>query len=126
MNKNSETLDIGQAELNLNYHPDDIESIHSLQSFCPDYFKIIQEFGLGKIWQRPALSSREKECIVLASLITQGDCEVQLRQHVFTAQQRGLAVNDILESIILLTVYIGVPRTLNAIEVVRRVLAERK
>lgn len=116
----------GQDMLNNTYHADDTEQLNKLASFCPDYFNLIQDLGLGNIWQRPGLTLREKELIVFASLITQGDTELQLRQHVHTAFKRDLKQDDILECIILLTVYVGVPRTLNAIETVLDELEQHK
>lgn len=97
------------------YSADDAEQLLKLKAFSPDYFKIIEEFGLQKLWQRDGLSDREKELVVLGSLITLGDCAQEIQQHFFSAQQRGVAPNEITEVIILLTAYIGVPRTLNAI-----------
>ncbi|CAB3657178.1 carboxymuconolactone decarboxylase family protein [Paraburkholderia rhynchosiae] len=117
-------LSAGQRELNEIYHPAHAASLRTLKDFCPDYFSIVEEFGLGNLWQRPSLTAREKELVVFSTLITQGDTELQLRQHVHTALKRGMKFEEILESIILLAVYIGVPRTLNAIQVVRSELAE--
>jgi 4-carboxymuconolactone decarboxylase len=116
---------LGQEELDRAYHPADVVALQALQSLSPDYFKIIQEFGLGNLWQRPTLSPREKELVVLSTLITQGSTENQLRQHVHTAFKRAVNLEEILECIILLTVYVGVPRTLNAIETVHAAMKER-
>jgi len=110
---------IGEQELNKAYHPDDVAAFKQLQSFCPDYFHIIQEFGLGSLWQRPCLSAREKELVAIAALVTQGDSEREIRQHLHTAPLRGLTITDITECIILLSIYIGVPRTYNAMEIIR-------
>jgi 4-carboxymuconolactone decarboxylase len=90
-----------------------------VKAFCPDYFSIIEEFGLGNLWQRPTFTAREKELVVLGSLITMGDSEIQLRQHVHTAVKRGMRVDEIIECVILLAVYVGVPRTLTAIQTVK-------
>jgi 4-carboxymuconolactone decarboxylase len=114
----------GQRELDEIYHPAHAASLRTLQAFSPDYFAIIEEFGLGNLWQRATLTPRDKELVVFSTLITQGDTELQLRQHVHTALKRGMKLEEILECIILLAVYVGVPRTLNAIQIVRSELAE--
>jgi 4-carboxymuconolactone decarboxylase len=114
----------GDAEMERVYHPSDVAFLRSIQSFCPDYFEVIQAFGLGNLWQRPTLSPRDKELVVFSTLITQGDTEIQLRQHVHTALKRGMNLDEILECIILLAVYVGVPRTLNAINIVRETMKE--
>ncbi|MEX3960407.1 carboxymuconolactone decarboxylase family protein [Trinickia sp. EG282A] len=120
----SSGVSAGQRELDESYHPAHLASLRALKGFCPDYFSIIEEFGLGNLWQRPGLTARDKELVVFSTLITQGDTEVQLRQHVHTALKRGMKFEEILECIILLAVYVGVPRTLNAIQIVRSELAE--
>ncbi|PMS37205.1 4-carboxymuconolactone decarboxylase [Trinickia symbiotica] len=117
-------LSAGQRELNEIYHPAHAAWLMELKEFCPSYFSIIEEFGLGDLWQRPGLTARDKELVVFSTLITQGDTEIQLRQHVHTALKRGMTLEEILECIVLLAVYVGVPRTLSAIQTVRSELAE--
>lgn len=116
---NADLAAAGQRELDKVYHPAHAASLRAVKAFCPDYFSIIEEFGLGNLWQRPTFTAREKELVVLASLITMGDTEMQLRQHVHTARNRGVRIDEILECIILLAVYVGVPRTLSAIQIVK-------
>ena len=91
------------------------EELLALKAFCPDYFSIISAFGLETLWQRDGLTPREKELIVLSSLISQGDMSAEIRQHYVSAGRRGVTLNDMLELVIFLTAYTGVPRTLNAI-----------
>ncbi|CAB3775046.1 carboxymuconolactone decarboxylase family protein [Paraburkholderia humisilvae] len=116
---NADHVAAGQRELDTVYHPAHAAWLRQLKSFCPDYFSIIEEFGLGNLWQRPLLSAREKELIVFSTLITQGDAEIQIRQHVHTGLKRGMRVEEMLECVILLAVYIGVPRTLTAIHIIK-------
>jgi 4-carboxymuconolactone decarboxylase len=116
---NADALSAGQRELDNVYHPEHAAWLRAVKSFCPDYFSIIEEFGLGNLWQRPMFTAREKELIVFSTLITQGDSEKQIRQHVHTGLKRGMRVEEMLECIILLAVYVGVPRTLNAIGVIK-------
>lgn len=116
---NADHAAAGQRELDTVYHPLHAASLRAVKAFCPDYFSIIEEFGLGNLWQRPTFTAREKELVVLGSLITMGDSEIQLRQHVHTAVKRGMRVDEIIECVILLAVYVGVPRTLTAIQTVK-------
>jgi 4-carboxymuconolactone decarboxylase len=34
--------------------------LRAVQSFCPDYVSIIEEFGLGNLWQRPMFTAARK------------------------------------------------------------------
>ena len=114
----------GQDELERVYHPADVARFLELEAFCPDFVAVIRGFGLGSLWQRPTLTAREKELVVLGSLITQGCALDEIRQHVHTSLKRGLLLDEILECLILLTAYVGIPRTLSALEVVRCVVKE--
>lgn len=99
------------------YSAEDQAQFAQLAQFCPDYVNQLQG---NDAWSRPVLAPREKELVVLASLITQGCVEDEVRQHVHTAQARGLEREEILEIVILLAAYVGVPRTLNALALLQR------
>jgi len=99
------------------YTPEDAAHMAQLAQFCPDYVENVRK---ADVWARPVLAPREKELVVLASLITQGGVEEEVRQHVHTAQARGLEREEIMEIVILLAAYVGVPRTLNALALLQR------
>ncbi len=99
------------------YTPEDRAHMATLAKFCPDY---VEQVKKGDLWSRPVLAPREKELVVLASLITQGGVEEEVRQHIHTAQARGLEREEIMEVVILLQAYVGVPRTLNALALLQR------
>lgn len=119
MSDDHEKKSLGRDELKNKYHPEDVAELERLTEFFPDYMNMVVEFGLGDIWQRAGLSAREKELVVLSSLISQGDTERALRQHVHTSSQRQLPLEDILECVLLLSLYLGIPRTYNALEIIR-------
>jgi 4-carboxymuconolactone decarboxylase len=118
MSSDHEKKSLGRDELKNKYHPEDVAELDRLTEF-PDYMNMVVEFGLGDIWQRAGLSAREKELVVLSSLISQGDTERALRQHLYTSSQRQLPLEDILECVLLLSLYLGIPRTYNALEIIR-------
>ena len=100
-----------------------VDSLIKLQKFSPAFVEdVIIEFAFGNLWQRPLFNAKEKEKIVLASLITQGCVEDQFRGHVQTALNVGVTVEEIKEILILLTTYIGVPRCLKALLIVQAVV----
>lgn len=105
------------GEVESAYTEEDRAHFAELGKFCPDF---VQQVRSSDVWSRPVLAPREKELVVLSSLISQGGLEDELRQHVNTAQARGLEREEILEIIILLSAYVGVPRTLNALALLQR------
>lgn len=112
--------------LRAKYDRGTIQALLSLKKFAPDFVEeIVIEFAFGTLWQRAVCSDAEKELIVLSSLITQGCVEEQLAGHVFTALKRGVSQKKILEIPLLLSAYIGIPRCLKALLVIKGLLGEK-
>lgn len=88
--------------------------IDSLESVAPDLGRYIVEFAFGDIYDRGGLSLREREMITLASLLTAGGCEPQLKVHIAAALHVGLSREQIIETFLQCIPYTGFPRVLNA------------
>lgn len=76
------------------------------------------EFNFGDIYSRPGLSLAQRELLSLASLVTVGGLEPQLRGHTRGALNVGCTPTEILETVIHVVQYCGFPKALNAIRVV--------
>ena len=98
--------------------------IRSLEDIAPDLGRYIVEFAFGDIYAREGLSLREREMITLASLLTAGGCEAQLKVHLHGARNVGLSREEIVETLIQCVPYVGFPRVLNAVSAAREVFAE--
>ena len=106
-----------------NYAKKDIDIILKLRKSSPDFVnEVIGNFGLGVLWRRQILNDREKQIVVLASLITQGCIDDELRRHLHTALKRGLSRKEIKEIPLLLSGYIGIPRCLKAMLLIAETL----
>lgn len=89
--------------------------IESLKDIAPDLSKYIFEFAFGDIYPREGLNLKEREMITLASLLTQGGCENQLKVHVKAALNVGLTQNKVIETFLQCIPYVGFPKVLNAV-----------
>lgn len=67
-----------------------VKVIESLNDIAPDLGRYIVEFAFGQIYARPGLSLQERELLTLASLLTSGGCEAQLRVHIRAALHVGV------------------------------------
>lgn len=76
------------------------------------------EFNFGDIYSRPGLSLAQRELLSLASLVTIGGLEAQLRGHTRGALNVGCSAEEILETVIHVVQYCGFPKALNALRVV--------
>jgi 4-carboxymuconolactone decarboxylase len=82
------------------------------------------EFNFGDIYSRPGLTLAQRELLSLASLVTLGGVDAQLRGHTRGAIRVGCTPTEILETVIHVVQYAGFPRALNAIRIVTDQLIE--
>jgi 4-carboxymuconolactone decarboxylase len=83
------------------------------------------EFNFGDLYSRPGLTLAQRELLSLASLVTIGDLEPQLRGHTRGALNVGCTPEEILETVIHVVQYCGFPKALNAIRVVTDELVQQ-
>ena len=76
------------------------------------------------IWVDDELSLRDRSLIVVASLITQGNAEQQLRSHTRWAIRHGCTRKQLEALAMVLHVYAGDPRAVNGLMVMREELAK--
>jgi 4-carboxymuconolactone decarboxylase len=91
---------------------------------APDLPNLIVEFPFGDIYSRPALDKHQQALVTIAGLTTLA-AEPQLELHINTGFNVGLTKDEVVGAIIDLIPYIGFPRCLNALTIVKKVLAER-
>jgi len=100
--------------------------INGLKDISPDLGKFIIEFAFGDIYTRKGLDLKSKEIAVVAALTAMGTAEPQLKVHINGALNTGSSINEIKEVILQMSVYSGFPSSINAINVFKKVLDERK
>lgn len=96
-----------------------------LNRLAPGLDNIIVEFAFGKIYTREGLDLKQRAMITMSSLATLGT-EVQFELHVNAALTVGVGSKQIIETIVHLIPYIGFPRVLNALKIIKRVFEQRK
>lgn len=95
--------------------------IDSLAGIAPDLGRYIVEFAFGDIYARDGLSLQERELVTIASLLTAGGCEPQLRVHLNGAMNVGVPPQKIVEALIHCVPYVGFLRVLNAVSTAKEV-----
>jgi 4-carboxymuconolactone decarboxylase len=98
--------------------------LRAYKDVAPDFARHLVEFAFGDIYARDG-DLKHREIVAIASLATMGGCDPQLETHVHGALNVGLAKDDIVEVVMTLIPYIGFPKALNAMAVVKRVLEKR-
>jgi 4-carboxymuconolactone decarboxylase len=98
----------------------------SLEDISPDLRKYIIEFSFGDIYSRDGTSLKQKEIAVVAALTAMGNVAPQLNVHINGALNVGCSVEEIVEVIIQMSSYSGFPSALNAINILKEVIKDRK
>ncbi len=115
----------GKELINSKYEKSDIDMIEKLKSISPDFYNILVEFVFGKVWTRKILNTQSQEIVAITALITMGCVPELLKGHFHTALNSGLTSEEVKEIILLASIYIGIPKSINAFFVLQSVLDER-
>lgn len=81
------------------------------------------EHGLGTLIGGTALDLRTREIATVCMLAAIGGCDGQLAFHAAGALRAGATAGEVVAAIEQVSLYAGIPRALNALAVVRGVLA---
>lgn len=97
----------------------------ALSAVSPDFARWIVESVYADVLGRPQLSLRDREIATLAALAALGNAPGQLKAHVEGALNVGLTREEIVEVLMQMAVYAGVPAAINALQIAGGVFAER-
>jgi 4-carboxymuconolactone decarboxylase len=90
----------------------------------PGLVDFLMESVWGTILSRPGLDRRTRELLTLASLTSLGHL-AEIEMHVNGALNVGVSREEIVECIVQMAVYAGMPACLNALGVAEKVFKER-
>ena len=91
--------------------------------FDEDFQRMITEGAWGAVWSRPGLSKRERSVVTIALLAALGHWD-EVAMHVRATRNTGASPEDVMEAILHVAVYAGVPAANHAIKVARAAYAE--
>lgn len=82
------------------------------------------EFNFGDVNTRPGIDPATRELLTLATLIGLGSADPQLAGHTRAALRLGVPPAQLAELVIHCVQYVGFPRAINAMAVLRSTLSE--
>ena len=97
----------------------------ALNPIAPDFARWIVESAYADVLGRPQLPLRDREIATLAALAALGNAPGQLKAHVEGALNVGLSRDEIVEVLMQMAIYAGVPAAINALQIAGEVFAER-
>ncbi|GAB2540820.1 carboxymuconolactone decarboxylase family protein [Nocardia heshunensis] len=98
--------------------------IDGLAEIAPDLARLTVEFGYGDIYHRPGLTLRQRQLMNVAALAAMGTAAPQLRFHINGALHVGVTPAEVVEAIIHISIYAGIPAAVNGLTEARTVFAD--
>jgi 4-carboxymuconolactone decarboxylase len=92
-------------------------------AFDRDFQRYITESAWGAVWTRDGLDRRTRSLVTLALLAGLGHHE-EFALHVRATHNTGVTPEEILEAMLHVAVYAGVPAANTAIRIAKEILAE--
>ena len=96
--------------------------VAEMATICPAFADMTIEWALGGVMARPGLDLLTRQFVLIASCVTLGHAEPQLRAHVESALKTGATKEQIVEVILQLTFYAGGPAVRNALVSIKDIL----
>src|ERR1035441_6565916 len=97
----------------------------ALGSFAPKLVSLTDDVLFGDVWERSALSKRDRSLATITTLIALRATE-QLLFHLKKGVENGLTQDEIVELITHMAFYSGWPSAMSAINVAKKIFEEEK
>ncbi len=91
---------------------------------APKLAELTDQVLFGDVWERPALSKRDRSLITVAALVALQRPD-QLRHHLVRAVNNGVAKEELFEAITHLAFYSGWPTAMTAVTIAKDVLSNK-
>lgn len=90
-----------------------------LNELDPTLSALITDYAFGSVVGRAGIDLKTREMITVASLVTLGNAMPQLELHMRAALNTGVTPEELLEIVIQMSVYAGVPACMNGLTAYR-------
>lgn len=102
-------------------HVDAVEAART--DFDAAFQTLITEAAWGSVWARDTISLRERSMLTIALLAAGGNF-AEIPMHIRATQNTGASPQDVLEALLHVAVYAGVPKANHALRLARETYAE--
>lgn len=99
------------------------EAQKSKTAFDEPFQDLITEAAWGHVWSRPTWSRRERSMVTIALLAALGHDE-EVAMHVRATRNTGATPEDIMEALLHVAIYAGVPAANHAIKIAKNALRQ--
>lgn len=96
---------------------------NSKTAFDAPFQSLITDAAWGHVWSRDTISPRERSMLTIALLAGLGN-DHELAMHIRATARTGASKEDVMEALLHVAIYAGVPRANHAIRIARETYAE--
>ena len=102
-------------------HVDRAESAKT--AFDAPFQALIRDAAWGHVWSRETITLRERSMLTIALLAGLGN-DHELAMHIRATARTGASQDDVMEALLHVAIYAGVPRANHAIKIAKETFAE--
>ncbi|WP_340614007.1 carboxymuconolactone decarboxylase family protein [Xenorhabdus thailandensis] len=84
---------------------------------------MVTDYAFGSVVGRPGLDLKTREMLTVAALVSLGNAPQQLELHMRGALNIGVTPEELLEVVIQMAVYAGIPACMNGLTAYRSAIA---
>jgi len=99
--------------------------VDALSRTSPDFARYVVEYPYGDVFCREGLTDQQRELATVAALTAMGTAEPELRMHIHGALNVGVSEKEIVETMILMSVYAGFPAAIHGLRAAEEVFDAR-
>jgi 4-carboxymuconolactone decarboxylase len=96
----------------------------TIGDIAPKLAALTEDVLFGDVWERPALSKRDRSLLTCAALIATGKTE-QMSFHFPRAIENGVTEDELIEAITHLAFYVGWPNAMSAVTKARELFGKQ-
>jgi 4-carboxymuconolactone decarboxylase len=94
----------------------------AIAELAPELDELVTEVVFGRVWSRPQLDLRMRSVAIIAALTALGRFP-QLKNHILNGLNSGLTKEEIIEVLIQMAFYAGVPAVSSAFQIAKEAFA---
>ena len=94
----------------------------SIGDVAPKLAELTDDVLFDDVWNRLGLAARDRSLVTVAALVAGGDA-AQLAFHLGRARENGVTEDELVEAITHLAFYVGWPKAMTAVGVLRETFA---
>lgn len=95
----------------------------NLDALSEDFLEVVLGFAFADVVSRPGIDLRTREMLTVSALMAMGTAPGQLEFHIRAALNTGVTREEIIEILLQIAVYAGVPACMNGVAAAKKAFA---